>query len=134
MQQMDSIKILSFIVNIKASPSVQEKKDKKNYPAGVPPMVVRIPWAAPPMIVDDYVKSCKVYSFDGKDWNDASSLCVIISKSDSKASLVTCNAFGTFGISCTPGTAKRDVVKKTNEFNFISMSFSLIAILAMLML
>ena len=118
----------SFIVNVKAGN--KETKVEKQYPEKVDPMIIRVPWASPPFVVSDYKKFCKVYLFNGKVWEDASSKCQISTKSDSKASLISCNAFGTYGVSCQPGTAKREVTSKTG-FNFISMSYYFIAILGM---
>jgi hypothetical protein len=131
MQQPNSPTIQTFVVNVKATPNASDKKVKKVYPDGADPMIISIPWTKT-TVNDDYVKNCKVYSFNGKDWVDASKVCKITTNCNSTTCSVACAEFNTYGISCAPGTGKIAVVKK-NGFN-ISMSFSLIAILGILLL
>ena len=119
MQQSDSVKIQSFIINIKAGDKTN--RTLKKYPEGVNPMLLRVPWALPPLVVSNYQKSCRVYSFDGKTWSDASKKCIINSKSDSKAAMFVCKSSDTYGVSCTPGSAKREVQKTTMNYGIFRL-------------
>lgn len=119
-QSKDSVKIVSFVVNIRAGDKVT--RTQKKYPEDVNPMIVRIPWAKPPLLTKNYVNNCDVQIFDESGWKKGYKYCKISKKSDSKAAMITCSEFGTYGISCSPGSAKREVAKKNINGNYLSLS------------
>jgi hypothetical protein len=74
--------------------------DQIAFPSEAGNMTISIPWTYKPLNVNGtYNQNCKVFSYDGRTWNQENN-CTVDPSSDKNQAVINCNKFGVFGVNC----------------------------------
>ena len=125
--QLNGPTISSQVVSISAQDA---NRNSYPYPTNADKMTITLPWSTVPYNNADYLGNCKVYAYNGKNWNTTAA-CSLTASSSNLAASAACNQFGTYGVACL--NSQTSLPKKSTGSSFITLSSVLLGLFAVLL-